>query len=238
MTSDNSNLCPNGCGEPGPHYVPPSVGDAGFYACKPLTPPVVPEAPYPVCRLMGVASRVFRMYPDPLLTTPSTPVTAADAAVMDDEFVREMQVLCANRRGYAVAGPQVGMLRRFFVMVAHPDLRAPDAPDAPDVPALWINPAVVKESPEQSYLPEGCLSIIARKNRKRFANLSRPTAVLVEHGMPGARITTECSGLLGRVVQHEIDHLDGVLFFTRLSVIERPKIDIVLREMRTGAVQQ
>lgn len=227
----NLDLCPNGCGEKGPHFVPPSLGEAGFYMCKSLTPEPpapAPEAPYPVDAGFKALHHRFVMYPSLLLNMKCSPVTQVDADRMTPEFVKEVQKVCAYHRGYAVAGPQIGMLRRFFVMSPHSDLRTPD------LPTLWVNPVVTIESPEKSYMQEGCLSIVARKSKKRFALLSRPTAVVVEHGVEGARVTTACSGLLGRVVQHEIDHLDGVLFIERLSAIDRPKIEDVLREMRKG----
>lgn len=222
------NLCPNGCGQPGPHFVPPSLGEPGFYLCKPLVEFAPPVDPMGIAKFTAAAVR-FRMYPSPTLTLECKEVTTLDRESLTPAFVEECVKVCVLARGYAVAAPQIGVARRFFVTCVHAHLGLEE-------PRIWINPRIVEASPEMVCQKEGCLSIIAKRAKNRFAMLSRPAWVLVEYQTAdGVVLTHRCEGMLARVVQHEIDHLDGVLFFTRLSPIERPKIEAVLREMTADA---
>lgn len=112
-------------------------------------------------------------------------------------------------RGVGLAGPQVGLLQRIFVV--HIDGESP---------RIFINPTIIGTSPELSLFEEGCLSIPGM-----YADVTRPDKVTVqawnERGRP---FTLDAVGFLARVIQHEYDHLEGVLFIDRLSEPKRKRL--------------
>uniref|UniRef100_A0A7C3E2D2 Peptide deformylase n=1 Tax=Gracilinema caldarium TaxID=215591 RepID=A0A7C3E2D2_9SPIR len=112
-------------------------------------------------------------------------------------------------RGIGLAGPQVGLLQRIFVVQVDGES-----------PRVFINPTIIGTSPEISQYEEGCLSIPGL-----YAELTRPEKVTVqawnERGRP---FTLDAEGLLARVIQHEYDHLEGVLFIDRLSEPKRKRL--------------
>ena len=112
-------------------------------------------------------------------------------------------------RGVGLAGPQVGLLQRIFVV--HIDGESP---------RVFINPTIIGTSPELSLFEEGCLSIPGM-----YADVTRPDKVTVqawnERGRP---FTLDAVGFLARVIQHEYDHLEGVLFIDRLSEPKRKRL--------------
>ena len=102
--------------------------------------------------------------------------------------------------GVGLAGPQIGKNIRIFVAIADDDVRR-----------VFINPQIIKTSEELSDYDEGCLSI-----PQVYETIKRPAKVTVqainEHGKP---FTLEADGLLARIIQHEYDHLEGILFIDR-----------------------
>lgn len=112
-------------------------------------------------------------------------------------------------KGIGLAGPQVGELKRLFV--AHVQ---------GDEPRVFINPQIVATSEEQVTYEEGCLSIPGI-----YADVVRPAEVTVQAwNQRGRPFTIDVDGLLARVVQHEIDHLNGVLFIDLLNEKKRQRI--------------
>ena len=111
--------------------------------------------------------------------------------------------------GIGLAGVQVGHLKRLFVTGVEGD-----------TPRVFINPSIIETSMELSDYEEGCLSIPAI-----YAEVNRPAAVKVqawnERGRP---FTVDAEGLLARVVQHELDHLNGVLFIDYLDEQLRDRV--------------
>jgi len=102
--------------------------------------------------------------------------------------------------GVGLAGPQVGKLLRLFVVIADDDVRR-----------VFINPQIVATSAEMSDYEEGCLSI-----PDTWETIKRPARVTVQAlNEKGRPFTLEADGLLARVIQHEYDHLDGILFIDR-----------------------
>jgi peptide deformylase len=112
-------------------------------------------------------------------------------------------------RGVGLAAPQVGVLERLFVVCIE---------GFP--PYVFINPSIIETSEEMCLYEEGCLSIPGV-----WASVKRPRRVTVqawnERGRP---FTLQADGLLARVIQHEYDHLDGVLFIDRLSPVKRERL--------------
>ncbi|MDR1787130.1 MAG: peptide deformylase [Treponema sp.] len=112
-------------------------------------------------------------------------------------------------KGVGLAGPQVGIMERIFVV--HID---------GDAPRVFINPSILETSAELGVCEEGCLSIPGQ-----YAEVTRPQAVKVqawnERGKP---FTLKAAGTLARVIQHEYDHLEGVLFIDKLPEKQRGKL--------------
>jgi len=112
-------------------------------------------------------------------------------------------------RGIGLAGPQVAELKRIFVTHVEGD-----------EPRVFINPQIIQTSTELRVMEEGCLSIPGV-----YADVERPSQVIVqawnERGRP---FTLEAGGVLARVIQHEYDHLNGVLFLDHLDEKKRSRL--------------
>ncbi len=159
-----------------------------------------------------------RKFGDPVLRTRARPVDRFDEALRDE--VGRMAELMNDALGVGLAANQVGVLNRVLVYRVHP--QAP-------VAAL-VNPEIVWKGREQEILEEGCLSLPAV-----HVDVERPINIRVqaldENGEP---IAIEASGLEARVIQHEIDHLDGVLVLDRISRQQRKEAMRALREAQAA----
>ena len=153
--------------------------------------------------------------PDPVLKARARPVTAADATQVRALIPRMFAAMYAAP-GIGLAAPQVGVGLRLTVI----DLM----PDENPAPLVLINPTIVAASDELATREEGCLSLPGQ-----YAEVTRPARVTVRYQDPeGARRELSAEGLLSACVQHEIDHLDGVLFVDRLSALKR---NMILRRL-------
>jgi peptide deformylase len=149
----------------------------------------------------------IRQYPDPVLRMRANEVDDAGEAVA--ELVERMTKLMQEARGVGLAAPQVGVLRRVLVY---------QTSDEDPVVAL-VNPRLTGTSEEQETLDEGCLSLGAASV---IVPVARPATITVEARTPdGEPVTIEAEGLQARVIQHELDHLDGVLIIDRTGLAER-----------------
>jgi peptide deformylase len=160
------------------------------------------------------ALKLVRQYGDPVLRSRALEVERFDERLAEE--VRRMGKLMHDALGIGLAATQVGVMHR--VLVYRVD---PDAPVA-----AVINPVLEWASEEREPLEEGCLSLPGV-----LVEVERPIHVRVrardEHG--DERVV-EASGLEARVIQHEIDHLDGVLILERTSREERKQAMRILRE--------
>lgn len=145
---------------------------------------------------------------DPVLRTPGEDVEVFDEALR--ELVDDMFETMYSAEGIGLAAPQIGLSMRLCVV----DLRKDDEPDAK---VALVNPKVVWTSNATAKEPEGCLSIPGLEEV-----VQRPAKVRIEAKDPdGNDISVEADELFARVLQHEIDHLDGVLFLDRVSALKR-----------------
>ncbi len=118
--------------------------------------------------------------------------------------------------GIGLAAPQVGIGLRFFIV----DLMKDDVSD----PMVFINPEIFEKSDEQSGYREGCLSF-----PEQFADVIRPEKIKVKYmDLEGKINEIEADGLLARCIQHETDHLDGILFVDHLSSLKK---NIIMRKI-------
>jgi len=122
---------------------------------------------------------------------------------INNEFralIKEMFLTMDEANGVGLAAPQVGIAKRFFVAMSDDD-----------VERVFINPVITKTSSELSEYEEGCLSIPGV-----YETIVRPKAVTISAlDINGKPFTLDAEGLLARIVQHESDHLDGVLYIDR-----------------------
>jgi peptide deformylase len=153
--------------------------------------------------------------PNPALRKVSRAVTPADHEQVV-KLVPRMFEAMYKAPGIGLAAPQVGVLLRLVVMDLAPD-KMPD-------PKVLINPEIIAASDEKATREEGCLSL-----PDQYADVSRPAWVKVKYqDEAGARHEIEGDGLLAACLQHEIDHLNGVLFVDYLSSLKR---NILLRKL-------
>jgi peptide deformylase len=162
-----------------------------------------------------------------ILEVPDRRLTARSAAVerIDDELLGLLEDMIETMYaapGIGLAAPQVGVLKRAFVA----DLGG----DGERAPIYVINPEIVWRSETTNVAEEGCLSL-----PKQFGEVSRFDQVRVRHlDRQGVVQEIAAEGLLARCLQHEIDHLNGVLFVDHLSALKRTMILRKLAKARRG----
>jgi peptide deformylase len=148
--------------------------------------------------------------PDRRLTTRSAPVERIDEALL--RLLDDMLETMYAAPGIGLAAPQVGVLKRAFVA----DLGGDDE----RAPIYLINPEITWRSETTNLAEEGCLSL-----PKQFGEVSRFDQVRVRYqDREGAAQEIAADGLLARCLQHEIDHLNGILFVDHLSALKRTMI--------------
>ena len=148
--------------------------------------------------------------PDRRLTTRSAPVERIDADLL--RLLDHMLETMYAAPGIGLAAPQVGVLRRAFVA----DLGS----EGERAPLYVINPEIVARSETLNVAEEGCLSL-----PKQFGEVARFDQVRMRYlDREGSVREIEADGLLARCLQHEIDHLDGILFVDHLSPLKRTMI--------------
>lgn len=161
--------------------------------------------------------------PDPLLKTLSTPVDIVDDAVRKllDDMLETMYLA----PGIGLSAIQVAVPKRVVVMDTEGDGDNP-------APKFFINPEVVWESPELNLYNEGCLSV-----PEHYAEVERPESVKVKYlDRDGKEREDLFSGLDATCIQHEIDHLNGVVFIDYLSRLKRNMIIKKVRKATKDAV--
>ena len=164
------------------------------------------------------ALRHVRKFGDPVLKSKAAPVTEFDDALRAE--IAEMGALMHDSLGIGLAANQVGRLRRVLVYRVE---------DESPVQAL-VNPVLEWASKDEETLGEGCLSL-----PRVVVDVDRPVHVRVRAQDPcGEELLVEASGLEARVIQHEMDHLDGVLILDRTPRDQRREAMRTLRELEQG----
>lgn len=153
--------------------------------------------------------------PDPRLKRKSKPVAKVDGRVR--KLMADMLETMYESDGIGLSAPQVGVLERVVVVDCAREGEKPQ-------PVKLANPEIVWESDEKVMCSEGCLSL-----PEQYADVERPVAVRVRYLDEQNEIRElEAKGLLATCIQHEIDHLDGVLFVDHISALKR---NIILRKL-------
>jgi len=165
--------------------------------------------------------RTILTYPNPALKKKSAPVTVINDSVR--ELIRDMAETMYDAPGVGLAAPQIGVLHRVIAI----DISPKDGP--PDL-VVAINPVIVHAEGE-AFEEEGCLSV-----PKYAANVRRHARVIVKAlDQEGVECTWKADGLLAIAFQHEIDHLEGILFVDHLSVLKR---ELFQRKARKAAEEE
>ncbi|MBR3148079.1 MAG: peptide deformylase [Alphaproteobacteria bacterium] len=134
----------------------------------------------------------------------------------------EMVQMMLSQNGVGLAAPQVGITQRFLVMMD---------PDTETVYKM-INPNIISRSDETVVMEEGCLSVLGPDGLPVYSNVRRPEKVVVEWtNENGDKLSAQMSGVPARIVQHETDHLDGILFIDYLSGVKR---EMLMRKVNRG----
>jgi len=153
--------------------------------------------------------------PDPRLKKKSLPVASVDAEVR--QLMDDMLETMYAAPGIGLAAPQVDVLKRVIVL----DIEREDTKTGP---LFMANPEIVEASDEDATYEEGCLSV-----PEHYADVVRPAKVTVRYlDRDNVEQNLTCEGLLATCIQHEIDHLDGILFVDHISSLKR---NMILRKL-------
>jgi peptide deformylase len=158
-----------------------------------------------------MAKRPILILPDERLRAIAEPIAQIDDEVK--QLAKDMLETMYDAPGIGLAAPQVGELRRIVVMDLSPEGEEPD-------PIVMVNPEILKYSDETVVTEEGCLSI-----PELYYDVERPAEVTVRYtDLDGKQVEREAKDRLAICIQHEIDHLDGVLYIDYLSRLKRDRV--------------
>ncbi len=153
----------------------------------------------------------IKIVPDPALRQVCAPVTEVDDTIR--RLMDDMLETMYHAPGIGLAAPQIGVAKRVVVM----DVSEKDEEPAP---LRLINPEILWTSEDLVTAQEGCLSV-----PEQYAEVTRPADVKIAYlDQTGTRRELQADGILAVCIQHEIDHLDGVLFTDHLSTLKRNMI--------------
>ena len=159
----------------------------------------------------------IRTFGDPVLKTPAAPVESFDESLV--RLTQDMLATMRDNEGVGLAANQVGRLKRVLVAAVE------------DQEYVIVNPVLTNEAETLAIVSEGCLSIPGIQ-----VEVERPVAVTVSgQNVSGKPLRLEASDLLARVLQHEVDHLDGVLILDRT---DRESRKAAMREWRERLLAQ
>ncbi len=162
----------------------------------------------------------IRLYGDPVLRVRCLPVDAINDDVRT--LAAKLVATVDYAQGLGLAAPQIGATWRVIVVV--------ETQDDERKHHVVVNPEIISACGED-ISEEGCLSIPGI-----YASVKRPQSVVVKGlDIAGESITIEASGLMARAFAHEIDHLDGILFIDRLSIVKRGLLRRKLKELKKRA---
>lgn len=165
----------------------------------------------------------IRILGDDILRQKAVEVSEINAEIKD--FARDLTHTMYLRDGVGLAAPQVGKSIRMFVI--DPGRRDDDVSKNPIV---MINP-VIEESEGESYSDEGCISV-----PDVFAEVKRHQKIKISYtDLDGKRHTEEVSDFVATVIQHEYDHLEGVLFIDRIKALAKLKNSVKIRQILSTA---
>lgn len=141
-----------------------------------------------------------------LLTTKLERFNFSDPPVDPTEIATKLLRVMMSHSGIGLAANQCGLDYRFFVMKSSPNIAC-------------FNPLIVDVSSDEVLMEEGCLSF-----PNLIIKIKRPEVIKLRYQTPNGEVTTQVfNGITARIVQHELDHLDGILFYTRANLFHRQR---------------
>ena len=158
-----------------------------------------------------MAKRVILVLPDPRLRQVADPIDKIDESVK--KLAKDMLDTMYDAPGIGLAATQLGEMKRLVVMDLAKEGEKPD-------PIVMINPEILKYSDETTTSEEGCLSI-----PEIYYDVERPAEVTVKYtNLDGKTVERDATERLAICIQHELDHLDGVLYIDYLSRLKRDRV--------------
>lgn len=155
----------------------------------------------------------IKKYPDPILRQRCQEIEKINDEIL--KLVEEMKKKMIEKNGVGLAANQIGVSKRIIIVQTESG------------PQVFINPKILNKSKETEILEEGCLSLSGL-----FLKIKRAKEVLIEaQDTDGKPLQIEAEDLTARIFQHEIDHLDGILFIDRLGFFQKLKIRKNLKEL-------
>lgn len=171
----------------------------------------------------------IHVYGSPVLQQPTVEVQENTPELQ--ELIDNMIETMHGATGIGLAAPQVGRTERLFVVDLSP--LAEEDPELPEGPLVFINPVIKEESTSDDEYEEGCLSL---PDLREY--VSRPESIVVSYlDREFNEHHIEADGMFARVIQHEYDHLDGVLFIDHISSFKRRLMKRRLKDMTKGKIQ-
>ena len=170
------------------------------------------------------------LIPDSRLRQESVPVSGVDSSIR--KLMDDMLETMYDAPGIGLAAIQIGEPIRVIVMdlQERPDDLPEDAP-APKQPRYFVNPEILWASDELSTYDEGCLSV-----PEVYDEVKRPARVRLKYlNYQGEEVIEECDGLYATCIQHEMDHLNGVLFIDHLSKLKRDRAVTKVKKLKKVA---
>lgn len=157
----------------------------------------------------------IKNYPNPVLKKKSEEVKEITPEIK--ELASDMTETIRSREGVGIAAPQVGLLKRLIVVQME---KGPEA---------FVNPEILRKSKEQEIMEEGCLCLPGL-----FLKIKRAKEAEIEAlDINGNKIRIKTGGLLARIFQHEIDHLDGILIIDKVGFWQKLKIKKTLKKSKS-----
>ncbi len=150
----------------------------------------------------------LKLYPDPILRKKCEPVEELTAEIK--ELVLAMLATMKAKNGIGLAGPQVGVLKQIITIGEIPKVTKPIG---------LINPKIIKKAKGREFGEEGCLSIPGIYEKVGRSKIIKVSGITPE----GKKVVLQTEDLFARVLQHEIDHLSGILFPDRMNPFRRVK---------------
>lgn len=168
---------------------------------------------------MRVAILPIRRYPDPILRQETRPVTVIDERLR--KLAADMVETMLDAKGVGLAAPQVGESIRMVIVDFDPERRDP---------RVLINPVIIKRAGRKELREEGCLSFPGLRTRIKRS----PQVVCEAQNLDGELVEYQAEGLSAQAVQHELDHLDGLLFVDKAGPSDKLSLRAELEEMEQG----
>ena len=163
-----------------------------------------------------MSKRKIIIEPDPILREKSSPLEKVDNELR--KLMDDMLETMYSAPGIGLAAVQVGILKRLIVIDISKE-------DEKKNPKFFVNPEIIYQSNKTSTYEEGCLSLPGF-----YAEVERPTECHINYlDYNGKRKKLEADGLLATCIQHEVDHLNGVLFIDHISKLKR---DMIIKKLR------